>query len=73
MQDSVQPGDAITVTGFPARNGSRQVWSNRMTMTQGGKQVLNVQAAMAPPPLVEAADAGRSERCAAAGDGAWRR
>src|SRR5688500_17537695 len=42
-RDSLQPGDAVTVNGFPARNGSRQVWSNRMTMTQGGKQVLNVK------------------------------
>src|SRR6187399_1777890 len=40
-KDSVNPGDAITVTGFPARNGSRQVWSNKMTLTQSGKQVLN--------------------------------
>src|SRR4026209_48036 len=27
-RDSLQPGDAVTVNGFPARNGSRQVWSN---------------------------------------------
>src|SRR4029078_4037311 len=50
-KDSVNPGDAITVTGFPARNGSRQVWSNKMTLTQSGKQGLNYtpQAPPAPP------------------------
>ena len=48
--DSVKPGDAITVTGYPARNGSRQVWSNKMTLTQGGKQVLNYTP-KTPPPL----------------------
>jgi hypothetical protein len=46
----VKPGDAITVSGYPARNGSRQVWSNKMTLTQGGKQVLNYTP-KTPPPL----------------------
>jgi hypothetical protein len=50
-KDSVQPGDAITVTGFPSRDGSRQLWSNRMALTQGGRQVLNVKPS-APPPLL---------------------
>jgi hypothetical protein len=50
-KDSVQPGDAITVTGFPARDGSHQLWSNKMAMTQGGKEVLNVKPS-APPPLL---------------------
>jgi hypothetical protein len=52
-RDSLQPGDAVTVNGFPARNGSRQVWSNRMTMTQGGKQVLNVKPSAPALPLVK--------------------
>src|SRR5713226_7687619 len=26
--DSVKPGDALTVQGIPARNGTRQVWAN---------------------------------------------
>ena len=52
-KDSVQPGDAITVTGFPARDGSRQLWSNKMAMTQGGKEVLNVKPSMPPAPLVK--------------------
>jgi len=51
--DSVQPGDAITVTGFPARNGSRQVWSNKMTLTRSGKQVLNFKPSMPAAPLVK--------------------
>ncbi len=72
-QDSVQPGDAITVTGFPARNGSRQVWSNRMTMTQGGKLVLDVKPSVVPPAAREAADAGWPEWRAAARHGARRR
>jgi uncharacterized protein DUF6152 len=50
--DSVQPGAAITVVGYPARNGSRQLWSNKMTLTQGGKQVLNYTP-KAPPPLTK--------------------
>jgi hypothetical protein len=49
--DSVNPGDAITVTGYPARNGSRQVWSNKMTLTQSGKQVLNYTPKV-PAPLL---------------------
>src|SRR5688500_7976116 len=48
--DSVQPGAAITLVGYPARNGSRQSWSNGITRTQGGKQVLKYTP-KAPPPL----------------------
>ena len=29
-RDSVKPGDAITVAGITARNGSRQVWANKI-------------------------------------------
>jgi hypothetical protein len=49
--ETVQPGDAITVAGISARNGSRQVWGNRITMTGSGKQVLHV-APPAPPALL---------------------
>src|SRR5687767_9247711 len=52
-RDSVQPGDSITVQGYSARNGSRQVWSNRMTLTQTGRQVLNVKPATPPTPLAK--------------------
>jgi hypothetical protein len=51
--DSVKPGDAITVAGITARNGSRQLWANKITMTGSGKEVLNVTPAM-PPPLLAA-------------------
>jgi len=41
------------VQGFTARNGSRQVWSNRMTLTQTGRQVLNVKPATPPAPMAK--------------------
>jgi hypothetical protein len=50
-KDSVKPGDAITVAGISARNGSRQVWANKITMTGSGKQVLNI-APPSPPVLL---------------------
>jgi hypothetical protein len=50
--ETLTPGDAITVTGMVARNGSRQVWGNRIVMTGNGKQVLNVTPA-APPELLD--------------------
>jgi hypothetical protein len=46
--DSVKPGDAITVTGITARNGSRQLWATRSSMTGTGKEVLHVTP---PSPL----------------------
>src|SRR5687768_8314334 len=52
-RESVQPGDSITVAGFPARNGSRQLWSNRMTMSQTGRQVLNSRSSAPPLPLAK--------------------
>ena len=52
-RESVQPGDSISVTGFPARNGSRQVWSNRMTISQTGRQVLNVKPSAPAAPLAK--------------------
>ena len=76
-EDSVRPGDAITVTGYPARNGSRQVWSNRMTMTQGGKEVLAYKPSMpaAPlakrPPPVGANGVPRLGMVAGGADGYW--
>ena len=38
--ESVKPGDAITVQGIAARDGSRQVWANSILMTATGKKVL---------------------------------
>ena len=49
--ESVKAGDAITVAGITARNGSRQLWANKITMTGSGKEVLNVTPAT-PPALL---------------------
>jgi hypothetical protein len=51
-RESVRPGDAITVEGIAARNGSQQVWGRSVTMTATGRRVL-VAAPAAPPPLLE--------------------
>ena len=50
-RDSVKPGDAITVAGITARNGSRQLWANKITMSGTGKEVLHVTPAT-PPALL---------------------
>ena len=42
--DSVKPGDALTVQGIAARNGSRQVWGNSVVMTSTNKKVFDVPA-----------------------------
>jgi hypothetical protein len=52
--DSVQPGDAITVQGIAARDGSRQVWSKSMVMTTTGKVVLNAKPAVPPAAPLQA-------------------
>lgn len=57
-RDTVKPGDAITVQGILARNGSRQIWGNSVVLTAGNKRVFNVpdepqtapKAAAAPTP-----------------------
>ena len=51
-RDSVQAGDQITVSGFSARNGSRQVWGDSVVMTGTGRKVLNV-INTGPPPLLQ--------------------
>ena len=50
-RESLRPGDAITVTGIAARNGSRQVWGNRIAFTATGQQVLQVRTAGPSPTL----------------------
>ena len=68
--DSLQPGDAITVQGMAARDGSHQVWS-RSTVTAAGKTVLNARAATPPPlpssPRPDAESAGRAPEARLAG------
>ena len=49
--ESLKAGDAITVTGITARNGSRQVWATRIVMTGSGKQVLHITPP-SPPALL---------------------
>jgi hypothetical protein len=50
-RDSVKPGDALTVQGLSARNGSRQVWANSVVMTNGNKKVFDMaNAAKLPAP-----------------------
>jgi len=43
-KDSVKPGDAITVQGIRARDGSLQLWGNSITLASSGRKVLNVSA-----------------------------
>src|SRR5690242_19198111 len=43
-KDSLKPGDAITVQGSRARDGSLQVWGNSITLTNTGRKVLNISA-----------------------------
>src|SRR5262245_17522155 len=40
-RDSLRPGDAITVEGLAARNGSHQAWGKSIVMKTGSKRVLN--------------------------------
>ena len=51
-RESLQPGDAITVQGILARNGSRQVWGNSIVLTTTGRQVLKFTPS-APPLLLQ--------------------
>jgi hypothetical protein len=48
--DTLRPGDAITVQGILARNGSRQAWGRSVVVNATGRQVLNVKPAV--PPVV---------------------
>jgi hypothetical protein len=41
--DSLQPGDAITVQGIAARDGSRQLWSRSTVMAANSKPVLTAR------------------------------
>jgi hypothetical protein len=54
-RDSVKPGDKITIQGPPARDGSKALWGTSITLTDSGKQVLNVT----PPPATASAQPAR--------------
>src|SRR5215831_2867274 len=45
---SLKPGDAITVQGMRARDGSLQVWGNSIALASTGRRVLNVSASKPP-------------------------
>src|SRR5215475_13302863 len=49
-RDSVKPGDAITVQGLAARNGSRQVWANSVVMATGNKKLFDTASTPKPAP-----------------------
>src|SRR5438552_9995457 len=53
-RDAVKPGDALTVQGLAARNGSRQVWANSVVMTTGNKKLFD--GATPPKPAANAAN-----------------
>ncbi len=57
-RDSLRPGDAITVEGMAARNGSRQAWGTSVVFSATGRGVL-VVAGSTPPPLLQTRPAPR--------------
>ena len=57
--DTVQPGDAITVEGTAARDGSRQVWGDSVVVESTGRRVFAVAPAQPPTPTEPAAPTPR--------------
>lgn len=53
--DTVQPGDAITVEGMVARDGSRQIWGDSVIVDSTGQRVFTVSPA--EPPALEQTNA----------------
>jgi hypothetical protein len=51
-RESLQPGDAITVEGMAARNGSRQAWGKSVVLSGTGRKMLTVTVS-GPPPLLQ--------------------
>jgi len=39
---TVKPGDVITVSGTVARNGSRQIWGDNVTLVSSGQRIFTV-------------------------------
>lgn len=50
-RDTVQPGDALTVQGIVARNGSRQVYGRSVVLSKTGRQVFTVKPLVIAAPL----------------------
>ena len=59
---TVKPGDAITVQGMTARNGSKQAWGKSVTLTSTGKGVLTGVNPAQPPAPRSTAAAGPTPR-----------
>ena len=51
--ETLQPGDMIAVDGITARNGTRQVWSENLTLTGTGREVYSVSDTRPPLPLAK--------------------
>jgi len=47
-EDTVKFGDAITVEGIVARNGSRQAWARSMVLDSSGKRIFELNANARP-------------------------
>jgi len=41
-RDTLRPGDAVTVDGIAARDGTRQIWGESVVQAATGRQVLNL-------------------------------
>jgi hypothetical protein len=50
-EDSLKPGDAISVDGIRARNGSRQLWGEDISLTASGREVYSVSDMAPAKPL----------------------
>ena len=50
-QATVLPGDAITVAGIVARDGTRQIWGESVVRSDSGSRVFEVSLEAPPPPL----------------------
>jgi hypothetical protein len=62
-RESVKPGDALTVQGILARDGSKQIWGDSMTLSNTKRRVLAVSAeaaaALKPMPISQPRPAPR--------------
>ncbi|MDR2212705.1 MAG: hypothetical protein LBE21_03645 [Pseudomonadales bacterium] len=74
--DTLRPGDAIQVSGIVARDGTRQIWGNDVTMTAINRQVYNVNnpapsRPLAPRPTPRWPDGSVALGTTDGGDGFW--
>ncbi len=53
QSDSVQPGDALVIDGYRARDGSRQMWGETVVLAKTGRTVFNLDFAAPTLPLGE--------------------